>query len=1053
MGQLVAGIKSVPSKFVAFFVSFYLLFRLSLTSFRRRKLRNLTAILGIALGVTLAAGIQISIDSSVDGLNFFFGLRYGNVDQELSPSTSSSYSQDQVDEIYESLEKVESVIAKSARFTVTTSVQTLDGSIENRQSILGISPQESGFGNFYLDGTDLVFNLSDLEASEVIVGADLANALGAKKGDTLVINPQLAQFDSNETGTQLNYNGNVTIKGIVEPYIPSDDDLKNSELGGVFIATSIENVWNWLGVSDIYTDIIVNFNDTYVTEEELAEQADLTIQQILTDDPSLNGTFESFEGRKEGLALSEGLNTGLQQTEWTFGLLIIFAAILVIINIQALSFEEREKNTAILRAVGSNRGQVVLYYLIESLFTGIAGAAFGFVIGIGYALFLLWSLGFAFGYDGLAVGLSIRPFVLLLSISAGVALSLFTAILPAINASRVNVVNILRNVKTSNTVKRSVISLPIGVILFFWGLYIFFSIDPSPLSEGTESFQDTSVTLAFLISGLITVAGISFVTMFLTNRIKALLTFSILTLIWALIHILFIITYIREGNDGLLYIIGLMFSLLISSIILVGINLQSIAVFFERISYRFQIFGKSTQTIFMVALRHMASTRLRTTLTFSLFAAILTLNVFLASWSNSFSSGLGDLFESYSSDSDLLVYPTTNINSSIAFADLISNDPEFGDKIEDSLSLTYNKAPSYLDASRNPVPAPGGAYHVAVDPDDFFTSSGEWKFRTDLSDTKAAEFETGVFLNTEQTSEDEAVWKALADDQLYNSTHPYPVLISSPIIRFESFGNIQELKVPGDLLYLPLTNGSLQPFVLGGIIETSVITETFSNFEAFAGPPIAFSFFVNSKYMNDLVAFQPVLDTENFFLFDSIYDLTDEENIELARLIEVKTNNLNGEFIRDVGIFGITSITSYSVFELQLEGFSRFLLFLQLFTTLGFLMGILGLLVISLRSVAERRREIGMLRAIGMSRRSVLISVILELMFIGLIGAVLGIINGNLLAYALLRVISGNNTFIIPWVPLLVYVSITFVATMIAAGVPGYLAARIPPSQALRYIG
>ena len=1042
LGQLVAGIKSVPSKFVAFFVSFYLLFRLSLTSFRRRKLRNLTAILGIALGVTLAAGIQISVDSSTAGLNFFFGLRYGNVDQQLSSPISSGYTQDQVDEIYESLSKVESVIAKSARFTVTASIQTLDGSIENRQTILGISPQESGFGNFYLDGADMIFNLSDLGASEVIIGEDLAIALGAMKGDTLVISPQFNQFA---------YNGNVTIKGIVEPDIISDTDLKNRELDGFFIATSIENVWNWLGVSEIYTDIIINFDDIHATEEELEEQADLAFQQIITDNPSLESNLVSFEGRKSGLALSEVLNSSLQQTEWTFGLLIIFAAILVIINIQALSFEEREKNTAILRAVGSNRGQVVLYYLIESLFTGIAGAILGFSIGIGYALFLLWSLGFAFGYDGLAVGLTIRPFALFLSVGAGIGLSLFTAILPAINASRVNVVNILRNVKSSDAVKRSVISLPIGVVLFIWGLYIFVSIDPNPLSAGTDSFRDTSVTLAFLISGLVTIVGISFVTMFLTNRIKALLTFSILNLIWALIHILFIITYIREGNDGLLYIIGLMFSLLISSIILVGINLQSIAVLFERISYRFQIFGKSTQTIFMVALRHMASTRLRTTLTFSLFAAILTLNVFLASWSNSFRYGLGDLFESYSSDSELLVYPTSNINSSIGFADLISDDPEFGDKIVDSLSLTYNKGPAYLNTSSNSLLS--SVYHVGVDPDDFFNSSGGWKFRTDLLDAKATEFETGEFPNAEQTPEDEVVWKALADDKPYNSTHPYPVLIASPIFNFISFGNIEELKVPGDLLYLPLTNGSLQPFILGGTVETSVITETFSNFEAFAGPPIAFTFFVNSKYMTDLVAFQSVLNTENFFLFDTIYDLTDEENVELAILIEVKTNNLNGEFTREVGSFGITSITSYSVFELQLEGFSRFLLFLQLFTTLGFLMGILGLLVISLRSVAERRREIGMLRAIGMSRRSVLISVVLELMFIGLIGAVLGIVNGNLLAYALLRVISGSNSFIIPWVPLLVYVSITFVATMIAAGIPGYLAARIPPSQALRYIG
>ena len=69
---------------------------------------------------------------------------------------------------------------------------------------------------------------------------------------------------------------------------------------------------------------------------------------------------------------------------------------------------------------------------------------------------------------------------------------------------------------------------------------------------------------------------------------------------------------------------------------------------------------------------------------------------------------------------------------------------------------------------------------------------------------------------------------------------------------------------------------------------------------------------------------------------------------------------------------------------------------------LGLIVGIAALGVIAFRTVVERRQQIGMLRAIGYSRRLVALSFFMESSFIALAGVVMGLILGTALSYNLL---------------------------------------------------
>ena len=127
---------------------------------------------------------------------------------------------------------------------------------------------------------------------------------------------------------------------------------------------------------------------------------------------------------------------------------------------------------------------------------------------------------------------------------------------------------------------------------------------------------------------------------------------------------------------------------------------------------------------------------------------------------------------------------------------------------------------------------------------------------------------------------------------------------------------------------------------------------------------------------------------------------------------------------------------------------------LQGFMASGLLVGIAALGVISLRSVVERRQQIGVLRAIGYRRGMVLASFLMESSFIALLGILLGVGLGSLLSYNLVQSIGADIpglTFTIPWAQIGTIVAIAYAFSLLTTFLPARQASRIYPAEALRY--
>ncbi len=119
--------------------------------------------------------------------------------------------------------------------------------------------------------------------------------------------------------------------------------------------------------------------------------------------------------------------------------------------------------------------------------------------------------------------------------------------------------------------------------------------------------------------------------------------------------------------------------------------------------------------------------------------------------------------------------------------------------------------------------------------------------------------------------------------------------------------------------------------------------------------------------------------------------------------------------------------------------------FLRLFYALlamAVVIAIFGIVLTLALSVFERTREIGLLRAIGLSRRAVRAMIRWEAIIVALIGALVGVALGLFLGAVSVSAIPSFKTLAIPWGSMLVFFA--------AAGVFGVLAAILPARRAAR---
>jgi putative ABC transport system permease protein len=138
------------------------------------------------------------------------------------------------------------------------------------------------------------------------------------------------------------------------------------------------------------------------------------------------------------------------------------------------------------------------------------------------------------------------------------------------------------------------------------------------------------------------------------------------------------------------------------------------------------------------------------------------------------------------------------------------------------------------------------------------------------------------------------------------------------------------------------------------------------------------------------------------------------------------------------------------------EGFAFFRTILTIFGAIALLVGIFIISNTFAILVAQRTRELALLRAVGASRAQVLWSVLLEALVVGAVAAVLGLLGGVALAAGITALLKGlgvdlpTTTLVVSPQTVIIALVAGLGVTVIAALLPAVRATRVPPLAALR---
>jgi putative ABC transport system permease protein len=135
----------------------------------------------------------------------------------------------------------------------------------------------------------------------------------------------------------------------------------------------------------------------------------------------------------------------------------------------------------------------------------------------------------------------------------------------------------------------------------------------------------------------------------------------------------------------------------------------------------------------------------------------------------------------------------------------------------------------------------------------------------------------------------------------------------------------------------------------------------------------------------------------------------------------------------------------------QISGLSSVLNILYVLLALSIIVSLFGIVNTLVLSVFERTREIGMLRAVGTSRRQIRRMIRHESVITALIGSVLGIALGIAFGALLAARDSSSIAFTIPVGRLVIFLIASWIVGLVAAIFPARRAARLNPLEALAY--
>jgi putative ABC transport system permease protein len=836
----------------------------------------------------------------------------------------------------------------------------------------------------------IYLNQSD-EFGNLYVDGDKVSSI---PDDNIIINKELAEELDADPGdrfqlTYLNRTGNFTVFGVL--------DLKDRGYSSVELYLNLEDLQTLLRLENKINRIHISNDGGILTGMEKSDKV-----KDLVDNANVSYQgFSLYLLRDKKAEYDQVFEEGFFFADLLliFGSFTIIASVILIINIFIMLGEERRSEMGMTRAIGMNKLELRRLFVYEgSLYAGIA-ALIGSFFGIIVAFLIIWSIGNTF--TGGSSSDIIRAFTftldsLLLAFCLGFIISILTIYYATRKISDVNIIRAVRNLPEPAIPRKGKKSLKIGLLMLVFALLIILT-SLAPMTDGVDNDENGEIDESEEGSATSLFLGLSILffamPFFLRRYIKDRLAFSMSGILVITLWSFPFDRILGLSEDFFTFALAGML-MVTGTVLLLIVNSNIVIRFFEKI---FASVGCCI-AVSHTALSYSLDSKFRTGLTIAMFSLVIFIITFMSILLAIIGGNLEAQIGETSGGFDVMV----KMSEPVEDFEAIYNDTDSVELVEDYFALkntevTFNRYSLILDSDQVDYPVVGIDDHF-IEQNRFKVSKMITDFDGDPDKAFAAMKQNGEYV--------------LADSSTAGAGFGPP-----PYLPLEL----------GETLEVTLKDGSKRNVTIIGFIDTFV---TFIDPDKSLNGIFIYDEFLVEDYNATGVG------TVLFKLKDSGDNLAVRQDMERSFLA-----------------YGAQSVDFKKEAEAQIEANVSFFNILNTYLGLGLIVGIAGLGIITLRSVNERRNQIGMMRALGFNRRQVMVAFIIESTYISFLGILIGVVLGLVVSINLFFKLfeAQNYEFIVPGGSIAVIILITLGMTLFSTIPPSAFASRIAPAEVLRY--
>jgi putative ABC transport system permease protein len=974
------------------------LVKLAYRNFSRRKLSTFLIILGSMIGAALISGSLIVNDSFETSTDTYIQEKIGDSAGLIYTRDGSAWDENQVNklnsEFYKDFDGFLPMYYQ--RLTVRNIKDGLTTKVKNDVLVSSFDPS---LAKIY--DRDAAFQAIDFNISkdEVIISKSLSEQIGLNIGEEININI----FD--RFSLTLKIKSVVSDNGIIGFNAPLASHLGFS-IGSVYLSPeNVKDLQNLLtpnSTNKPYNSILVKKFEEY--DRSLLENG---IQAKLNDiDPNI--IFEEFKSYYTDTVKTQSNGSNFGQILLIASSFSVVAGLILMINLYYMIALERKSELGIMRVLGMRKFDIVKLFSFEGFLYSFLSSFAGTIVGIGIGAVFLKIVTYIINdffakYDITSnIKLNVNIESMVYAFAGAWIITFLTTILSSFKIANLNIISSIRDLKSPNIKKLKMVTGTLGslgLVLSIIALYY-----------GVFKANDANLKAYFIYFGLLIfvwILGYFAHFRFSNRKVFSFISFFSLLLTFSVNYFDLFENAWRKG-PYLFFVNAVV--IIINLVVLIVFNVDLIVNLITGILRKvFRIRGAS-----LLGFKYPGENKLRTSLTVIVFSII----IFIVSLISILRLQMNEVLGQFNYEFDAVVF------DQLSKEDLKDYILSRKDDITgfESLQVLNFGIISYSNILYKDLPS--------FDPQAPSLYKSDSNVRESINTFESSFFDTTKIKSNKSIDE--------LKDIFSKPTHF--IILGENYSRDPHELNLRpDLKI-GDKIKIKLS-GNIED-------EREVIALVEPNENASA---IQLQSKLSANGSNGLfisrVDYQSLSKSKGIFL-PTVYALQIDSNTPSSVIQDQLTNIFKSKNVSKITVTAVQRETNL-VFVNQL------IILIQGFMAFGLIVGMAGVAVVLIRSVNERRQQIGMLRSIGIKSSSIALMFIAESTLIAFLGIVIGFIAGIFSSYSFYvfsLVEQTNIPYKVPFQELGIIFVLVLLGSLVFSYFPARKASKMSPAEATKYI-